>query len=1250
MASRDEIIRFVFEVTGDEQLASAVKAMLDAGDAGDEANSKIAKLVDELSQLGDASRSIDAFVRTKAGLKEVTDQLASAQTGLAGLSKEFGSADGSSRAVTKAFAAAERAVADLTSQQRALQVEFAKAQGALQKAGVDTTNLAAANEDLKRKATGVADQIAAAGNEAKKSGKNLHDAGDGAKHLADESSKSSDILGVLRDNLGKIVSGAAAVKLALEGIQFGKERFKEAADLEESLVRVRALAGAAQQSLAGFEAGIDDAAEKAGVSANMAAAALSGLVTQGRSADEAMQALVPTLLLAKTAQLDVAQAAGIVDGALSQFGGTAADAAEYVDVLVSASKGSKDGIAGLADGIQKLAPLARDLNLSFKDTVGILGFMTRNGLSAADASKGLASIFRDLADPASRLRQELFALGDGTSDFDTAIKTLANSGDRGKQAILGLDDSTRKVVLFLQQQGVQGLAQFRAGLDNVSGAAAELDKAIGDNLNGAWGDFTRALDTIGAKLAQPVLEPLKVELQSLALKLNEFAKSPAFAELQNQIGDLARNGVEALDSLLKGIDWTQFVEGARSAIADASSSIASVKDDLQGVADTINVVASVLGVLYRSFAVVFDGAKILISGAVAGSAQLGVVIGQTIDKINGTESAYTRAMESIRDASLDAANNGVDALASNGEKLKENLAAIAGASGPASSGLAAVGATAKKVHESFANVAAGVESTRAALQHFDVPPGTFSNVVSGAEQAGKAMADLATRTADAKREADAAQANFDRLARSGQSNSQAFMQAAVALDQANQRLHALQGQAAAASASTTTLAVAFKNLGITAQQDVAQGADTAAAALDKVFAAYQAGAATIEDVRAAFDAYAAKQLEAVKNSDEWKQQQVKDALAVKEAMLGVAATKPSPDFKAPTQDAKGLQTQAEQTGEAVAEVGKKGAEGGKEISDAFAQLSGIYAGWTNTFNGTSKSAALRFQELTKAIFEFGVSSNTYIQADTTGIAKLGYAITEASRQTQKEIDEQKMRVQELSAQYEGMSAKAIQAMAAQQGSAEGLARSLEAQAAAAREGESGLQLLGAADLGPLASALDGVAAKARQLAEQAESARESFANMAAGLDEQIAQANGDLQQAENVRFQNALENLRKTAEESGTLNSAEYNDAVAKTTALHNIKMKQLQEQADAQRKSDEEAAARKRELESSPSRTESAPSPSPSSGPELGVIRFDIGGQTVNVRGTRETAADLQALVRVLDQQRRLQPGRGGGRGGVFG
>src|SRR6185369_16502844 len=173
--------------------------------------------------------------------------------------------------------------------------------------------------------------------------------------------------------------------------------------------------------------------------------------------------------------------------------------------------------------------------------------------------RGLRAVFQELQEPASKLRGELRVLGDDTGDFDKAIAALTANTPRANQALLTLNGPSRTLVETLGQAGPEALAKFNAGLQQTEGVAERAAKILDDNLKGASTRFSLAIEQIGEKLAKPVLEPFKQELEKLAGELNKFADSPDFKDIEKQVGEMAKNAATAIDKLIHGIDWKSFL-------------------------------------------------------------------------------------------------------------------------------------------------------------------------------------------------------------------------------------------------------------------------------------------------------------------------------------------------------------------------------------------------------------------------------------------------------------------------------------------------------------------------------------------------------------------------------------------------------------------------------------------------------------------------------------------------------------------
>jgi hypothetical protein len=171
---------------------------------------------------------------------------------------------------------------------------------------------------------------------------------------------------------------------------------------------------------------------------------------------------------------------------------------------------------------------------------------------------------------------------------------------------------------------------------------------------------------------------------------------------------------------------------------------------------------------------------------------------------------------------------------------------------------------------------------------------------------------------------------------------------------------------------------------------------------------------------------------------------------------------------------------------------------------------------------------------------------------------------------QAQIDQQRQGVAALAEQYANMSDAAIKAAANSKGGFDQLEASLQGDAAAARDGASAFDLLGAADLSPLSSALDAAAAKVEQLKEQAQQAKDALESIGDSLADQIDEILGNQQDIEQRRFENQLEQIKEEAEIAGTLNTAEYNKLIDQAKKLHDLKMQQIKDEQNAQKKGDQ--------------------------------------------------------------------------------
>jgi hypothetical protein len=288
-------------------------------------------------------------------------------------------------------------------------------------------------------------------------------------------------------------------------------------------------------------------------------------------------------------------------------------------------------------------------------------------------------------------------------------------------------------------------------------------------------------------------------------------------------------------------------------------------------------------------------------------------------------------------------------------------------------------------------------------------------------------------------------------------------------------------------------------------------------------------------------------------------------IAVKAAALGVTDAYKSMASSS-TSAGQDIQSSMRSAAQASADLGNTAKSASIEMSGAMGATLSAMADWVGEFGKHSKAAADEYQKLVRSIFESGFYRSTESLADLTGITRLGDAISEAARRMKQSLNEQLESMQKVAASYANLSDEQLQQMAVQAGGLENLQRNLRAMAQAASEGSSQFSQLGANDLGPLVSGLESAAQKAAQLAERGREAKREFSDLAENFRVQIAQMEGDQAKAENLQFKQQLEQLEAKAKLAGALNSQEYADAVAQATKLHQLRLKQIEEQAAASR------------------------------------------------------------------------------------
>ncbi|HET7064236.1 MAG TPA: phage tail tape measure protein [Rudaea sp.] len=1035
----------------------------------------------------------------------------------------------------------------------------------------------------------------------------------------------------LKEHMAEIVSAAAAVELAFKGIEFGTESIKHASEVEASLSRVKALAQGAAVEFEGMDEAIDKAARAVNEDGSFAASGLAALVSNGLAAKDAIDALTPSLQLAKIANIDVSTAAAEVAQQLKAFDLPGSEAQRIVDQLTAASHGAAGGLGGMSNAAAQLAPDAKALGLNFTDTVSILGLLSSKGLDAEKAVRGLRGVFQQLQDPASNLRGELLALGDGTSDFGKAVGALTSGTPRATQALLTLDGPARSLVEVLGQAGPDAIAKFNAGLQQTQGLADKTTKAIDENLRGSVKRFTLAIDDIGEKLAGPVLKPFADELSKLAGQLNEFADSPDFKEIQEAIRQMATQAAKALDEFITNVKWGALAKDGKAAINGLADDFETLAANAKSTAEGINAVFASLGVAYHGVRGTIDGVVGAVSAADAAVVDAVRPLAEEFDRVAHTGGLVTEGFDVMSNVAHSLADNALDQLDEQTTALTKNLHSLGLSSDDAAGATKRHGEAAKGAApnvEAHAQASAQLGEALVPLpDYLGKAAGSADDLAAATKTVVPYLAALSEEAihlgggplTDARNALAAATRALADLQLAGNATKEEMAAASQAFVDASHKLDQLQKSGTGAAEAITT---ALQKLHVTSQAELTQSANDFKTYFETVKAGSDQSAAAIANTQNAFLAYAKARLAATAQLDAAARASAQAELESQAAVLGVTGAladleaQSASSANAVVSDADRSAAALQREGDASDHLRRKlgggtsggaGGGGGEGLTDSLGSASdatrALEEDVTRYGDATSK-AALATQGITadtshanEAIGELnstmanmrielaGISEaaakafdkrllqdfNGEFDSAGTGLEKFAAALADAYRQTKDEIAGNRIELQGMIDATNRVGTESV----ADFGKLAGVARYTESQLGtminSIENGTTQIGLLGQQELQPLLAALTSAKQRVDALKAAAQQATAELADLNGQLQDQLDQQNNNQTAIENRSFETQKKHIEDLAAQADAVGKAQAADALAKLNELHAAKLKAIADEAAAQQKADQQ-------------------------------------------------------------------------------
>jgi TP901 family phage tail tape measure protein len=467
--------------------------------------------------------------------------------------------------------------------------------------------------------------------------------------------------------LGPVGVAALGVGAAMVGLGAGiASAVGKATEFERAISEVAAKAGIGANELFELDGKMTSFAEvarQAGAtsiySASESATALRELVAGGMNAQQASSALMGTLQLAATENMEFSRAAEITVNTLSQFKMGAEEADRVANVLAATAAKSTSSVQDLGYALTYVGPVAGALGMDLEETSAALGVLANAGFKGTMGGTALRGILSDLINPTKKTQEIIEGLGLSMEDVDPRMHSLADILDTLKShgmtaadvmAIFG--ERGGPGMLALLAQGSDALRQFEQDITGTN-AAAEMSATTIGNLWGAKKMLASAVEEAQIALGNlflPALTSITQGATQLVIVLTNVGKTiydvVANSQAAQAIGSMFSAIGGAVQSALGNIG--NLLKPAFDAIGGGAGVVNALKTAFNALTAPITAVATVIKTVAQGFQQ-FSSALSPITSQI-GSA-LGNAVTQLVDKFERAKATVQAFIQVVSQSS-----------------------------------------------------------------------------------------------------------------------------------------------------------------------------------------------------------------------------------------------------------------------------------------------------------------------------------------------------------------------------------------------------------------------------------------------------------------------------------------------------------------------------------------------------------------------------------------------------------------------
>lgn len=353
-------------------------------------------------------------------------------------------------------------------------------------------------------------------------------------------------------------------------LAFGKKVVETTRNFEDGMARVQAVTNATQAEFQMMEQEALKRGSTYRYTATEAANSLENLTRNGLSAQQATEALSPTLQLAQANTIGLAEAADITTNVMNGFGLEVKDMGRVNDVLSSTAAHSATNISMLAEAEKNAAPFGHSLGQSIEEVNASLGVLADVGIKGSDAGTAIRMVLMGLASPTAKQQKAFKQLGVDISESSLRSEGLTKTLEKLRDS--GVMKAANSAELLGDIFGRRVAPQAMALLNNIDGLKAKLDI-----LNNSQGTTARMFEQSYSNMSNSIYG-IQSAWEHLLILVGKAEDNPLVA-----VTEAIRKGILWISSnlatvgkvvrdFIAGISFAKLVSSARTAYTEITTS------------------------------------------------------------------------------------------------------------------------------------------------------------------------------------------------------------------------------------------------------------------------------------------------------------------------------------------------------------------------------------------------------------------------------------------------------------------------------------------------------------------------------------------------------------------------------------------------------------------------------------------------------------------------------------------------------